>query len=444
MAYTLPNQLPPGWEPIKQGFNTGENFFNHMMNRVQARHEMELRQRQHEQQLKQQQQQFMQNLGIKKQQLAHASQFDNLQKQLYQEQLKAAHNKNDPLYEFNNLIKRREAMQRYYSEQNGQPTQPPAMQGEQGQQSNPGQDNQQFPNLQNMLSGNGPMRMPEGVQQPTQPAKPTNSGMDNFKKKWDQAMQIEMATGKAPPASFWSQETPDEKRANDYQEKIKLADYKDNLTRNHVFDKGDAKIVEEMGESTIAGYDLKDTYSSLNELFQSPIFDKINESLLTEGGQRGRKLNLDKIRNYGTEDEKKWLAATESSTNKLVTQMAKVFKGPFRLGEQNLIEQMKPQAYDNPDAARSKLAEMQKALAKQLLINNKAEEYIREKKMIPSKAMKLAYDEAHGDEYKKMLEKKYGAPAGTTITSKPDEEIYELNGKKFNYIDGVWHELPKS
>jgi hypothetical protein len=178
---------------------------------------------------------------------------------------------------------------------------------------------------------------------------------------------------------------------------------------NKEFDKIDSKIVAGLQEQQLAGQDLNTSYEELDNAFNNPIWDKIHSGIADKFGERGRKFQLDIKRNTGTKEEKDLLATVDSVSNELVSKMAKVFKGPFRIAEQSLIERVKPQAYDTPEAARSKLNILRKALEKQQYINERIPDLIRKEKIPANDAFKIAFQEVGGKEFKDQLEEKYSS-----------------------------------
>lgn len=178
---------------------------------------------------------------------------------------------------------------------------------------------------------------------------------------------------------------------------------------NESLDKSDAKIVGEMQEASIEAQDLKQSYDVLNEAFNNPLWNKMHSGLLSKGGEKGRKLQMDVIRNYGTDAQKELLATVDTTSNELVSKMAKVFKGPFRIAEQGLIEKVKPQSYDTPQAAMQKLMILNMAIDKQQYLNMRIPELITKNKMSANDAFKIAFNEVGGKEFKEELNKKYAS-----------------------------------
>lgn len=94
MALNIPNQLPTGWEPLKQGFNTGVNFYDKIVNQGLTRA---------------QQQKIQEMLPIEKKhmlaQIANAAAANSRAAQLQPLRLQALKNKLDPNFEMNSLMK---------------------------------------------------------------------------------------------------------------------------------------------------------------------------------------------------------------------------------------------------------------------------------------------------------------------------------------------------
>lgn len=194
---------------------------------------------------------------------------------------------------------------------------------------------------------------------------------------------------------------------------------------NEAFTKTDAKIVDQLQQQAVEGGELQQTYEDLGQVFSDPLWSQIHTGLLTKGGQKGRQYQLDLKRNFGTDEEKALIARADSGTSKVVSQMAKVFKGPFRIAEQSLIERVKPQSYDTPEASQSKLQLLNEGLEKQQYINQRIPDLIRKEGLSATDAFKKAYGEVKGDEFKNQLKQKFGGDK--TSEAKMEEEAKALN-----------------
>jgi len=213
----------------------------------------------------------------------------------------------------------------------------------------------------------------------------------------------------------------------------KVGPSKEELAREEGLNKVDVGIVDEMQHAAIEGQDLSSDYQDLSSLYSNPDWAKLQTGLLSKGGERGRKWQMDVLRNFGTQEQKDMIAMSDSKTNEIVTKMAKVFKGPFRIGEQSLIERIKPQTYDTPEAQKAKLKALQVANDKRNYISQRVSDLIRKDKLSSGEAFKKAKEEVNWNSLKDGLAEKYNnktAEGNTEVTKKKykDEDMVTVEG----------------
>jgi len=300
--------------------------------------------------------------------------------------------------------------------------------------SQPSPESQNYDALKGHLQGQGMMANPSNMQQSTvqpeatnqleheriiEPGNPTLHAMDRF------------AGIKGIPQAQTHYDTNGNLITRYPSGKVtmqKIGPSARDIALQEGFDKQDAKIVGELQESSLGAQDLNNSYESLGEAFSNPLWNTIHTGLLEKGGEKGRRLNLDVVRNYGTKEQKDLLAQVETTSNELVSKMAKVFKGPFRIAEQSLIERVKPQAYDTPEAAQAKLLKLREALEKQQYINTRIPDLIRKEHLPANDAFKVAFDEVGGKEFKDSLAEKYGSSGKQeAMNLKKEAERLNLN-----------------
>lgn len=176
------------------------------------------------------------------------------------------------------------------------------------------------------------------------------------------------------------------------------------LTRDSEFAKVHVKNAQEATEALKQQYEMAHVYAELGKDLDSQEFRNMQTGLAaTLGGDRGRSLTLKSYLNYGNKSQKETAARVINRTREIVSKFASVFKGPFRVAEQGLIEDMKPKDNDHPDVALAKLDAMKSMLGFQIAVNERLPEYIEERGMTTTQAGKLIMRELGMDvEIEKM------------------------------------------
>lgn len=181
-------------------------------------------------------------------------------------------------------------------------------------------------------------------------------------------------------------------------------------TRNKEFAKSDAKIASEMTEMVPHGIDLLRTYSKLDEALQDPEWRSMQQSIAaTLGTDKGREATLAMYKQVGSPKQKELIGKVQNLSRDIITKSASVFKGPFRVAEQGLLEAMKPSETDPVDVALSKLHEMQQAMKFQHFVNTRVPSLIRTKGYSPQEAFEQVIQESGASKFIGGLEQKYGS-----------------------------------
>ena len=172
----------------------------------------------------------------------------------------------------------------------------------------------------------------------------------------------------------------------------------------------DADVYKEMQKQAIGSMGPQKTLKSLRDVYSSPVWKNMVENDLSNYGTTGRRLNLAYYKNKGTDKQKDLIGRVESLSGKMITDMAQVFKGPFRITEQTLLETIKPQPSDTLPAATAKLDELQKTADLESAVSKRTAQLMAKEKMSALDAFERAKDEYNADEYAEVLKQKYAQP----------------------------------
>ena len=172
----------------------------------------------------------------------------------------------------------------------------------------------------------------------------------------------------------------------------------------------DADVYKEMQKQAIGSMGPQKTLKSLRDVYSSPVWKNMVENDLSNYGTTGRRLNIAYYKNKGTDKQKDLIGRVESLSGKMITDMAQVFKGPFRITEQTLLETIKPQPSDTFPAATAKLDELQKMADLESAVSKRTAQLMAKEKMSALDAFERAKDEYNADEYAEVLKQKYAQP----------------------------------
>ena len=113
--------------------------------------------------------------------------------------------------------------------------------------------------------------------------------------------------------------------------------------------KADVKGYEGLQKANAAAAMSKPTFDALSEVTSDPEFQAMRQSDLAP------KLELSYYKTKGTPIQKELAGKFETYTNQLIKDSARDFAGQFRIGEQELLESMKPSSKDTLDVMLGKL-----------------------------------------------------------------------------------------
>lgn len=113
--------------------------------------------------------------------------------------------------------------------------------------------------------------------------------------------------------------------------------------------KADVKGYEGLQKANAAAAMSKPTFDALSEVTSDPEFQAMRQSDLAP------KLELSFYKTKGTPIQKELAGKFETYTNQLIKDSARDFAGQFRIGEQELLESMKPSSKDTLDVMLGKL-----------------------------------------------------------------------------------------
>lgn len=172
----------------------------------------------------------------------------------------------------------------------------------------------------------------------------------------------------------------------------------------------DMDVYKDVQKQAISSLGPQQTYSRIGKVLANPEWKNMTDEALASFGKRGRNLNLAYFRNLGTDAQKKLIGQLDTLSGTLVTQMASVFKGPFRVTEQSLIESIKPRPDDPLPVALGKLEELQRALDIETKVSRRMAQLMANEKKSALDAFDIAKDELNAPEFVDGLARKYGSP----------------------------------
>lgn len=155
--------------------------------------------------------------------------------------------------------------------------------------------------------------------------------------------------------------------------------------------KEEAKQLGKMGESYSKGLETQGTFDKLDEVVSNPDWDKMRQFPLT-GTYELKAYAL-----KGTKEQQDLVNRYMTYTGQIIKDAARDFKGQFRVGEQALLNSMKPSLSDTATGARAKLDALSTLNKMQLHRAEIAMDLIRQR--IPmEKALKIANEQVKSDE----------------------------------------------
>lgn len=187
--------------------------------------------------------------------------------------------------------------------------------------------------------------------------------------------------------------------------------------------KVDAKQLGELEKTAIGGLTTQTTLDSLGEVVKSDVFNQMRQNPIAGS------LELKAYAKYGTPEQQAMSNRYMTETGQIIKDAARDFHGQFRVGEQALLNTMKPSLSDTGEGARSKveaLSYMNKMLTKRAQI---AANLIRNNGYSPLQAYEVADHQVNGKQVRELIKQ----------SLKPNEHKI-VNGVKYIKENGKWYQ----
>lgn len=190
--------------------------------------------------------------------------------------------------------------------------------------------------------------------------------------------------------------------------------------------KGDAKIITDLEKNVLYGTTKQETLDELSSVVADPAFQAMKQYPILG------KYELEGYSKFGTPDQKKLVGQYMTLTGNIIKDSARDFAGQFRIGEQALLNSMKPSLGDTIETASGKIEAL--SLMNQMLTERSriTSELMRDKGLNLTKATAEADKLINADEIrnsiKQKLEPKYEQKKvidGKTYIVK-NNKVYEL------------------
>ncbi len=199
------------------------------------------------------------------------------------------------------------------------------------------------------------------------------------------------------------------------------------------FAKSDVKAAEDIQKTSLSGIESKPTMDELAKVVSDPAWKSMRTNELAP------KLEMTYYLKKGTPEQKALAGRFMTYSNQLIKDSAKDFTGPFRVGEQGILEKMKPSENDTLPVAQAKLQALITLREARSKRAEKAYSLIRKQGMDPSEAMRIADKELDMDKIREDARKQVSSkelsqsrmktqmkgsqPAGTVRIKTPDGHI---------------------
>jgi hypothetical protein len=394
-----------GEQGIASGFDMGNKLIQNLMERQKMQQQAQLAQ----QQAQQQAGQFQQELALRKQAEGRLGSMAPFQQQLLKAQIDKA---NQEAAWTKMLLGGGEAP----SNTSGGMPFSPDMSSQQGQTNQSGQSiNPNYSALQSavesgVMFGGGQLKpgSQDNIQQPIQA---TNYGSQTIQQGNPNLLAMDKFAGikGVPPLQTHF----------DQDGNLVTIHPSGKITRQHIsptagerkMEEGmasaDVDIIKDLQKQLYGGLGAQQTFNSMQEVLDNPEWAKMQDNPVAIAGVPGRKATLEYYRNAGTKEQKDLIARMDTLSGKMVTQMASVFKGPFRVTEQGLIETIKPRPTDTFEAAQAKLQELKKALNIEQYVSHRVSQLMRHQRMDGLDAFDIAKREINAPQFVDSMEEKY-------------------------------------
>lgn len=189
----------------------------------------------------------------------------------------------------------------------------------------------------------------------------------------------------------------------------------------------DAKLVGQWGETLTAAHDMQPTLDAIQEIITSPVLAGMKQHPELFGH------DMAWFQRFGSKEQQEMVGNLQTYTGELYTNMGQKFKGQFRVGEQALVKELKPDPKDSLGVLVGKSNALQ--AINQIVTRriSAADKLVRSGKYSPSEALQKADKMVNGkqirDQVKKHIEDQISEKAEIEVIS-PDGRT--LKGPKKN------------
>lgn len=158
----------------------------------------------------------------------------------------------------------------------------------------------------------------------------------------------------------------------------------------------DTKKISNLEETYVSTAKTLDTLKSVGNILSSETFEEMRKHPMLG------KLELKYYEKNGTPEQQKMVGQYLASTGEIIKDASRDFRGQFRIGEQALLNSMKPSPEDSADVARGKIEMLQYMVTTLRDRSKLASEYMRSG-YSPIKAVDMADKKLNGKEIRKEI-----------------------------------------
>lgn len=194
--------------------------------------------------------------------------------------------------------------------------------------------------------------------------------------------------------------------------------------------KGDAKIIEDLEKNVLSSTIKQETLDELSSVVTNPSFQAMRQIPIAG------KYELEGYSKFGTPEQKKLVGQYMTLTGQIIKDSARDFAGQFRIGEQALLNSMKPSLSDTYETATGKieaLSLMNKMLMERSRIMS---DLMRERGLSLNKATSEADKLINADEIRNGIKQRLEPVSGDK-----SEQRKVINGKTYMIKNNKVYEL---
>jgi len=190
--------------------------------------------------------------------------------------------------------------------------------------------------------------------------------------------------------------------------------------KRELFDKADAEVATEYTKSRGDIAELGRIYNSVQKDLDSPEWRKLKAQAFNQFGAKVRDLGIEAYKTIGDKKTQDVIGRVESNLGRLVAEYAKVFKGAFRMGEQQLLENVKPTPGEPLAVQLGKLSQLQEANKFANHLAQRIPVLIRKENMTADEAYDVALQEIDADKWFNNLQKEQEQATQAQNNGQPD------------------------